>query len=123
MRRFRDIAVAPEAGGEPPADFHGSEREGRVEIHDGGNAAEAHDFAGLAQFHGVEAVTAAADHAVDGFQHGVRFRMAAAEGKKLHDLFVGVDFAEQVTVALLPLAQNESLCLSDDHGVTKSVLR
>ena len=64
----------------------------------------------------IEAQTGLGNHVAIAIEEQIAFDMAAAKRKEGHDLFVPIDFTEQITVFVPPIAKGEPVCLYDDHG-------
>lgn len=84
---------------------------------------EADEADALARFNylgGSETVAILGDPGAELVHFGVRGSAVAAKWKEFHDAFVGIDAVEELTVAILPVAQDQALGADRRHPTNSS---
>src|SRR5690606_30210317 len=104
-----NIAVAPMAPCQPPADLDAAVRHVGLLLRRAREAAEAHGCIRPAIGEREEAEAGLRDDAADALEGFVRLGARAQEGEELHDHGIGIDLVEEVPVFVFPVAKNEAL--------------
>lgn len=120
-RSLRHVALSPVSGSQAPTDLDRAVGQVRFEIR-ACKSTKTNRCIILPEGEREETEAGFVNISVVAIEERIGIRAVAAEGEKLHHLWIAVDLGKEIAIGLQPGTESEPLGLVDDHA-TKSVFR